>query len=170
MAGNCDSGYSCVYQNTIAWRTPTAPLVMENNPRAVFERLFGASDTTDQQVRLDLVRRNRSIIDSVLGKVQALSNDLGPSDRTRVDQYLDSLRDVERRIQQTGSRVGQDAVDVGEHPGELVRPHVVRGDVRADDLGDQGKQAFAFHDGGASWTQCIFNEKLPMHYQWRRRQ
>lgn len=97
MVGNCESGYSCVYQNTIAWRTPTAPLVMENNPRAVFERLFGEAGSAGERARR--IRRRRSLLDSVLGEMATLRRDLGPADRADVDLYLASVRDVEQRLE-----------------------------------------------------------------------
>lgn len=99
FSGTCDSGYACVYTNTLCWRTPTMPLPMENNPRAVFERLFGDSGSTDPAVRVRRLRQKRSILDSVLEKAVSLSSNFGPSDRLRFDQYLASVRDIERRIE-----------------------------------------------------------------------
>ena len=99
FAGTCDAGYSCAYTNTIAWRTPTTPLPMENNPRVVFERLFGDSGTTDPAIRLAQIREDRSILDSVTDKVALLERGVGSDDRQKIDQYLDAVRDVERRIQ-----------------------------------------------------------------------
>ncbi len=99
FAGTCDSGYSCVYTNTLCWRNPTMPLPMENNPRAVFERLFGDSGSTDPAVRRKRFGEQRSILDSVLEKALALSSSVGPDDRRRFEEYLQSIRDVEQRIQ-----------------------------------------------------------------------
>ena len=99
VLGACVSGYHCAYNNTIAWRDATTPLPMENNPRAVFERLFGASDSTDRRTRLELTRRNRSVIDDVLDKVHTLERRVGVSDRRQLDQYLNALREVEHRLQ-----------------------------------------------------------------------
>jgi Protein of unknown function (DUF1552) len=99
MAGACDAGFSCAYVNTLCWRTPTTPLPMENNPRAVFERLFGDSDTTDAAARLARMKRDRSILDSVTETVSGLERDLGTRDRAKLTEYLDGIRDVERRIQ-----------------------------------------------------------------------
>ena len=97
VVGNCDNGYSCVYTNTIAWRTPTTPLPMEHNPRVVFERLFGEGGTAaERQARL---LEDRSILDAVREDMNRLQATLGPADRTRVDQYLDAVREIERRIQ-----------------------------------------------------------------------
>lgn len=99
VVGSCDLGYSCAYTNTISWRTPTLPLMMENDPRAVFERLFGASDSTDARVRQSRLRQNRSILDVVTEEVAGLQRHLGRNDRTKVADYLEAVRDVERRIQ-----------------------------------------------------------------------
>ena len=97
LVGNCENGYSCVYLNTVAWRSPTTPLPMENNPRVVFERLFGDGGTTEQRVAE--MRRDRSILDSVTDDLAALERDIGVGDRARLDQYLDAIRALERRIQ-----------------------------------------------------------------------
>lgn len=98
FAGSCDAGYACAYTNTIAWRTPTTPLPMENDPRVVFERLFGDSGSTDPAVRRARIAEDRSILDSVVAKVDDLQRGLGPQDRRKIAQYLDAVRDVERRI------------------------------------------------------------------------
>lgn len=97
--GACDAGYSCAYANTIAWRSPTTPLPMENDPRAVFERLFGASDSTDSTARLARIKKERSILDSVTDRVTELRRGIGPRDSVKLAEYLDAVRDVERRIQ-----------------------------------------------------------------------
>ncbi len=99
VVGGCDSGYSCAYVNTLSWRTPTTPMPMENHPRAVFERLFGDSDSTDPTVRLARIQEDRSILDVVTQQVSRLLRDLGSSDRSKLTEYLDAVRDVERRIQ-----------------------------------------------------------------------
>ena len=98
-AGTCDGGSSCTYAHTIAWRSPTTPLAMEHNPRVVFERLFGDGGSTDPKARLARMERNRSILDSVTDKVSSLSKTLGPRDGTKIAEYLDAVRDIERRIQ-----------------------------------------------------------------------
>jgi hypothetical protein len=105
MIGNCDVGYSCVYQNTISWRNPTTPMPMEVHPRMVFERLFGESRTAAE--RSAELQRNRSVLDSLADEVVRLQRSLGQGDRRKVDEYLDSVRAVERQIQaaeQHGSR------------------------------------------------------------------
>ena len=99
LLGQCEAGYTCAYMNTICWRTPTTPMPMENRPRAVFERLFGDNDSTDPAVRLRQIQRDRSILDSVSEKVSGLMTGLGASDRAKLTEYLDAIRDVERGIQ-----------------------------------------------------------------------
>ena len=99
MVGNCDSGYSCAYTNTISWRTPTSPMPMEVNPRAVFERLFGDGESTDAASRLARAKEDRSILDFVREDVARLQPGLGKRDRSKLTEYLDAIRDIERRIQ-----------------------------------------------------------------------
>jgi len=95
--GTCGSGYSCVYSNTISWQTPFKPLPMEIKPRIVFERLFGDGSNADE--RLARKQKNRSLLDSIMHDVARLKVNIGPSDRTRLDQYLDDIRELERRLQ-----------------------------------------------------------------------
>ena len=108
FAGSCDAGYACAYTNTVSWRNPTTPLPMENNPRVVFERLFGDSGSTDPAVRKARIAEDRSILDSVTDKVDALQRGLGAGDRRKITQYLDAVRDVERRIQRAEEQSGRD--------------------------------------------------------------
>ena len=115
LAGSCDSGYSCVYTNTLSWRGPTSPLPMENNPRAVFERLFGDSGSSDPAIVQRRLRQKRSILDSVLEKATGVSRAVGATDRTRFDDYLQSIRDVERRIQNAEAR-NEREIPVVEQP------------------------------------------------------
>src|SRR5262249_30707559 len=98
LAGSCGYGFSCAYNNTIAWRTPTTPLPMENNPRNVFERLFGASDSTDKGARLGEIKTDRSVLDSVTQKIGSFKAGIGPRDRTKLAEYLDAVRDVDRPV------------------------------------------------------------------------
>ena len=98
-AGACTGILSCVYTHTLSWRSPTQPLPMEWNPRAVFERLFGDSGSTDRTARDARLRQHKSILDSVTEKLVSLKRDLGPQDQSKVDEYADAVRDVERRIQ-----------------------------------------------------------------------
>ena len=99
LAGSCAYGFSCAYNNTIAWRTPTTPLPMENNPRNVFERLFGASDSTDKDVQARMRKANASVLDSLVEQVSGFNKGLGQSDKRKLAEYLDAVRDSERRIQ-----------------------------------------------------------------------
>jgi hypothetical protein len=99
MLGNCDGGASCAYTNTIAWRTPTTPLPIENDPRAMFERLFGTSGSTDPEARMARMQRDRSILDLVDEELVGLTRVIGPGDRLKLEEYVEALRDVERRIQ-----------------------------------------------------------------------
>lgn len=99
LAGGCDSGYSCAYTNTICWRDPVTPLPFEIDPRSVFERLFGDEGVLDSPSRRARLREDRSLLDFVQKDLARLQGDLGASDRLRLAQYLDAVRDVERRLQ-----------------------------------------------------------------------
>jgi hypothetical protein len=112
--GNCDNGYSCVYANTFSWRTPTTPLPMENNPRAVFERLFGDGGTAT--ARLADLKNDRSILDSVRGDMTRLQKRIGPSDRVMMDAYFQSVREVEQRIQKIEQQQAASPIEFGEKP------------------------------------------------------
>jgi hypothetical protein len=98
-AGACTGNLSCAYTHTISWRSPTQPLPMEHNPRAVFERLFGDSGSTEPAAREARLRQHKSLLDSVTEKLADLKRELGPQDQVKVDEYTESVRDVERRIQ-----------------------------------------------------------------------
>jgi hypothetical protein len=97
--GACTTGYSCAYANTISWSSPTTPLPMEINPRVVFERLFGEPGNPAQ--RAARIRRDRSVLDFVTQETERLRQGLGARDRTRLDQYLSNVREIERRIERT---------------------------------------------------------------------
>ncbi len=99
LLGSCDLGYSCAYSSTLSWLTPTLPLMAENNPRVLFERMFGSSDSTDPRVRAARLKQDRSLLDSVSERVNQLQQTLGRADNRKVNDFLTSLRDVERRIQ-----------------------------------------------------------------------
>ena len=101
FAGSCDPGFSCAYVTTISWRDATTPLPMEHNPRAVFERLFGDQGTTDPAARRIRMQRDRSILDSVVEEAAGLARRVGVGDRLKLNQYLDAVRDIERRLQRT---------------------------------------------------------------------
>ena len=103
-AGACTGNLSCAYLDTLCWRTPTEPLPMEWNPRAVFEKLFGDSGTTDRKARELRLEQHKSILDSVTGKLADLKKELGPHDQWKIDEYTDAVRDVERRIQMAESQ------------------------------------------------------------------
>ena len=105
-AGACTGILSCVYTHTLSWRSPTQPLPMEWNPRAVFERLFGDSGSTNRAARGARLRQHKSILDSVTEKLASLKRELGPEDQTKVDQYADAVRDVERRIEKAEQQSG----------------------------------------------------------------
>ncbi len=112
--GQCDNGYACVYQNNLSWSTPTTPLPAEAHPRLVFENLFGAGGSKAE--RQAALKRRASLLDFVKEDMAALKRDLGPEDRTKVDGYLDTVREVERRIQKAEA-------DVSENPlPDLDRP------------------------------------------------
>jgi hypothetical protein len=117
LLGACDGTYACAYSNTIAWRSPSTPLPMEPDPRAVFERLFGTAASTDPAARLARVRRDRSILDSVSEKAERLQLRLPASDRTKLTEYLDAVRDVERRIQKAEEQSGREVLVVDQPAG-----------------------------------------------------
>ena len=113
VALNCGAGYGCPYYNTIAWRTATLPLPMENSPRVVFERLFG--DGTSAAQRRSRKQQDRTILDSVTDKVARLQGALDAGDRTRLGEYLDNVREIERRIQKAEQQSAT-TLDVPEAP------------------------------------------------------
>ena len=98
VLGNCEKGWSCAYMSTISWRTPTTPLPIEYRPRAVFERLFGGSSSTDKAARLARIKKEKSILDDITEEAAQMMREVGPEDRVRLTEYLDGMRDVERRI------------------------------------------------------------------------
>jgi hypothetical protein len=103
---SCGAGLACAYMNTLAWKTPTTPLPMENNPQVVFERLFGdGRNTAERNSRRD---QSSSILDSVKDEVAALNKKLPAADRSRLTEYLEDVREIERRIQKAGSAVPTD--------------------------------------------------------------
>lgn len=105
FGGACDAGFSCAYISTLSWSTPTTPLPMESNPRALFERLFGDGTSADPDARRERMERDRSILDAVTAKVARLQDGLGSADRAKLTDYLTAVRDVERRIQRAESEV-----------------------------------------------------------------
>ena len=97
--GSCDSGYSCSYTNTLSWRTATTPLPVSNNPRDVFERLFGDGDSVDQASRMATLRRRGSLLDLIMEDAGRMSRSAGSADKRKLTEYLEAVRDVELRIQ-----------------------------------------------------------------------
>ena len=116
LAGGCDSGYSCAYTNTISWRGPTTPLPMEMNPRALFERLFGDGDSTDPVARMTALKEQGSILDYISGDIDRMETNLGVRDRSKLTEYLESIRDVERRIQKAEEQNASMKMPVIERP------------------------------------------------------
>ncbi|MEP7308948.1 MAG: DUF1552 domain-containing protein [Acidobacteriota bacterium] len=114
ISGFCD-GASCAFLNTVSWSSSTTALPTEHDPRVVFERMFGESGSTDAAARLASLRRQRSILDSVSGAVSTLVRGLGPGDRLKIDEYLDAVREIERRMQ-TAERRDAAAVPVVSQP------------------------------------------------------
>ena len=114
-AGACTGNLSCVYTHTLSWRSPTQPLPMEWNPRAVFEKLFGDSGSTDRAARAARLGQHKSILDSVTAKLADLKRELGPQDQVKVDEYTEAVRDVERRIQRA-ERQGEVPLPEMEEP------------------------------------------------------
>jgi hypothetical protein len=130
--GTCNIGYSCAYMNTIAWKTPQTPLPMERNPRQVFEQLFGEGGSVE--ARVAQAREDRSILDAVTTEVGRLQRSLGAGDRSTVGQYLDAVRDIERRIQKTEQENGQSPLVLPERPSGIP-----------EDLQEHAKMMFDLH-------------------------
>jgi hypothetical protein len=101
-SNSCQFGWSCIYMNTLAWKTPTAPLPMEVNPQSVFERMFG--DVGSAEERAARLKNKASILDSVISAASRLNSELGVQDRSTVEEYLENIREVESRIQSAGLR------------------------------------------------------------------
>ena len=112
--GQCDNGYACVYQNNLSWSSPTTPLPAEAHPRIVFERLFGEGGSAAD--RLAALKRRASLLDSVRDDITRLQSTLGPEDRSRVAQYLDTVREVERRIQKAEASTADQALPDLDRP------------------------------------------------------
>ena len=112
--GNCDNGFACVYQNNLSWSSPTTPLPAEAHPRSVFERLFGEGDSASE--RAAELRKNASILDWVSDDISRLERELGASDRSKVNEYLDTVREVERRIQKAEKLTGDNRLPDVDRP------------------------------------------------------
>ena len=102
QSGGCAYGYTCVYTDSISWASPSEPLPVIRDPRVAFDQLFGSGGTAEE--RSARRRTDRSILDWISGRVAELKRDLGPTDRLRLDQYLDNIREIERRIQKIEAR------------------------------------------------------------------
>lgn len=113
-AGQCDNGYACVYQNNLSWSTPTTPLPAEAHPRLVFENLFGEGGTADD--RRETLRRRASLLDSVTEEMKRFKLQLGANDRGKVDDYFQSIREVERRIQRAEASVDENPLPDLDRP------------------------------------------------------
>ena len=117
LAGGCDSGYSCAYTNTVSWRDETTPLPLEIHPRRLFERLFGEGDSNDPAVRRADLAEQRSILDYVAGSIDRLETRLGSTDRNKLSQYLEAIRDIERRIQMAEEQSARELPTLERPPG-----------------------------------------------------
>src|SRR5262245_11255895 len=114
LIGSGDRDYGCIYMNTLSWRTPTTPLPMEINPRKVFERMFGAGGSAAE--RLARIQEDRSILDAIRGEASTLRVQLGGSDQQTLDQYLENVREIERRIQRAEKSQGDEDLKLPQRP------------------------------------------------------
>ena len=114
-AGACDVGFACAYTNTISWRSANTPLPTQHNPRVIFERLFGDSGSTNPQARRARIEQDKSVLDSVIAEARSLSGSVGAGDRAKLIEYLDAIRDVERRIARAEEQSARE-LPVVEHP------------------------------------------------------
>jgi hypothetical protein len=119
LAGGCDSGYSCAYTNTVSWRSPTTPLPVEVNPRAVFERLFGDGQSTDPAARLARMKEDSSILDFMMEDVSRMKTGLGARDKNKLSEYLEAIRDIERRIQLAEAQNASFKMPLMDKPGGI---------------------------------------------------
>ena len=122
-SGNCDSGYSCAYSHNISWASPSTPMAKEIDPRLVFERLFGGDDgQPDQQARQERLRRRRSLLDYASDDARRLQAQLGKSDRRKLDEYLTSVRQIERRLEMAGNTTASTRpLPLSQAPGDSQR-------------------------------------------------
>jgi hypothetical protein len=114
LGGQCEAGYSCAYMNTVSWQSPTTPLPVENNPSVIFDRLFGEGGTREE--RLDRMKKKRSLLDRVNDDLARLQRTLGQSDRLRITEYLDAVREIERRIQTAEAQNAASTLPVPDRP------------------------------------------------------
>jgi hypothetical protein len=144
VAVSCGSGYACAYTNTISWKTHTDPLPLENNPPVVFEKLFG--DGTDAADRAARKQESRSLLDSILGEAASLQKELPAHDRLRLSEYLDDVREIERRIQKSERQM----------PADLKVPDAPAGIPEA------------FDDHFKLMSTCRYWRSRPKLHAWRR--
>jgi hypothetical protein len=150
FVGGCDSGYSCAYTNTLSWRTPTTPNPMEINPRVVFERLFGDGETTDPAARLKRLRANRSVLDELHGDVTRFQIGLGPRDKAKLEEYVEAIRDIERRIQKAEEQKALNVPVMARPSGipDRYEDHAkLMSDLNGDRLPDRHDPCGHLHDG-----------------------
>lgn len=123
QAGNCDSGYSCAYSSNLAWRNENSPLAKENDPTAIFDRLFGNGDAVSEgKNRSARIERRKSVLDFVLDDAKSLQNKLGTADKRKMDEYLYAVRDVENRLVKSDKlRVGEDGIPNFPRPAGVPR-------------------------------------------------
>ncbi|HEY7185148.1 MAG TPA: DUF1552 domain-containing protein [Vicinamibacterales bacterium] len=114
LIGSCDRDYGCIYMNTLSWRTPTTPLPMEINPRKVFQRMFGEGGSASE--RKARIQEDRSILDAITKEASSLQLQLGPSDRQTMTQYLENVREIERRIQRAENSQGEQDLQLPTRP------------------------------------------------------
>lgn len=114
LIGACDRDYGCIYMNTLSWRTPTTPMPMEINPRKVFERMFGQGGSAAQ--RAARRKEDRSILDAILGETKGLQATLGSTDKATLDEYLENIREIERRIERAAASTSDPSLQVPETP------------------------------------------------------
>jgi hypothetical protein len=122
LVGSCDVGFSCTYMNTISWRTPTTPMPMEINPRVVFDRMFGDGATPEQ--RMQRIENQRSILDAVNEQIRRLQGGMGSTDRNRVAEYMDTVREIERRIQISEKQNSNANLDVPKTPAGIPDDYI----------------------------------------------
>jgi hypothetical protein len=114
LIGACDRDYGCIYMNTLSWRTPTTPMPMEINPRKIFERMFGAGGSPE--FRAMRRQQDQSVLDAIRDDAKDLQLTLGPQDRSTLDQYMENIREIERRIERAGQQTGGEDVDLPDAP------------------------------------------------------
>jgi hypothetical protein len=122
LVGSCDVGFSCTYMNTISWRTPTTPMPMEINPRVVFDRMFGDGATAKQ--RAQRINRQRSILDAVNDQIKRLQGGLGATDKNRIVEYTDTVREIERRIQISEKQNSNSKLEVPTTPSGIPDDYI----------------------------------------------